>query len=71
MSAISMTGFGRGVYKSADGGASWALKNNGLPSHEPFAWRLAQSGDGTLYRSRDGADSWEKVPLPELLNCTC
>lgn len=86
---LYVTGFGRGVYKSADGGASWALKNNGLPSHEPFAWRLAQSGDGTLYlvvsrrsedgsigndldgalyRSRDGADSWEKVPLPEGVN---
>lgn len=86
---LYVTGFGRGVYKSADGGASWALKNNGLPSHEPFAWRLAQSGDGTLYlvlsrrsedgsigndldgalyRSRDGAESWEKVPLPEGVN---
>jgi photosystem II stability/assembly factor-like uncharacterized protein len=86
---LYVTGFGRGVYKSSDGGANWALKNNGLPSREPFAWRLAQSGDGTLYlvlsrrsedgsigndldgalyRSRDGADSWEKVPLPEGVN---
>jgi photosystem II stability/assembly factor-like uncharacterized protein len=86
---LYVTGFGRGVYKSTDGGATWALKNNGLPSHEPFAWRLAQSGDGTLYlvlsrrsedgsigndldgalyRSRNGAESWEKVPLPEGVN---
>ncbi len=26
------------------------------------------SADGALYRSRDGADTWEKVPLPEGLN---
>lgn len=86
---LYVTGFGRGVYKSTDGGATWALKNSGLPSHEPFAWRLAQSGDGTLYlvlsrrsddgsigndldgalyRSRNGAESWEKVPLPEGVN---
>jgi hypothetical protein len=91
---LYVAGFGRGVYKSSDGGATWAVKNNGLPAHEPFAWRLAQSGDGTLYlvvarrsddgsigsdqagndqdgalyRSRDGAESWEKVPLPEGVN---
>lgn len=86
---LYVTGFGQGVYKSTDGGATWALKNSGLPAHEPFAWRLAQSGDGTLYlvvsrrsddgsmgsdldgavyRSRNGAESWEKVSLPEGVN---
>jgi photosystem II stability/assembly factor-like uncharacterized protein len=86
---LYVTGFGRGVYKSSNGGSTWALKNKGLPLHEPFAWRLAQSGDGTLYlvlarrsedgaigngldgalyRSRNGAESWEKVPLPEGVN---
>ncbi len=86
---LYVTGFGRGVFKSTDGGASWAMKNNGLPVHEPFAWRLSQSGDGTLYlvlsrrsddgsigtdldgalyRSSNGAESWEKVPLPSGVN---
>lgn len=86
---LYVAGFGRGVYKSSDGGGSWSLKNNGLPAHEPFAWRLTQSGDGTLYlvvarrsddgsintgqdgalyRSRNGAESWEKAPLPEGVN---
>jgi photosystem II stability/assembly factor-like uncharacterized protein len=86
---LYVTGFGRGVYKSSDGGMTWALKNNGLPAHEPFAWRLTQAGDGTLYvvlarrsedgsigsdldgalyRSRNGAESWEKVALPEGVN---
>jgi photosystem II stability/assembly factor-like uncharacterized protein len=86
---LYVAGFGRGVYKSSDGGGSWSLKNNGLPAHEPFAWRLTQGGDGTLYlvvarrsddgsignsqdgalyRSRNGAESWEKVPLPEGVN---
>ena len=86
---LYVTGFGRGVYKSSDGGANWAPKNHGLPAHEPFAWRLTQSGDGSLflllarrsedgsigsdqdgalYRSRNGAESWELVPLPEGVN---
>ncbi len=86
---LYVTGFGRGVYKSSDGGASWSVKNNGLPAHEPFAWRLTQAGDGTLYlviarrsddgsigndldgalyRSRNGADTWEKVTLPDGVN---
>lgn len=86
---LYVAGFGRGVFKSTDGGATWALRNNGLPGPEPFAWRLSQSSDGTLYlvlarrsedgsiggsldgalyRSRNGAESWEKVPLPEGVN---
>jgi photosystem II stability/assembly factor-like uncharacterized protein len=51
--------FGKGVYKSVDGGVKWTLKNNGLP-HEPFAWRLESRRDGTLFlviarRSDDGS----------------
>ena len=86
---LYVTGFGRGVYKSMDGGATWALKNSGLPTHEPFAWRLSQSGvgtlylvlsrrsddgsigndlDGALYRSSNGAESWERVSLPPGVN---
>jgi photosystem II stability/assembly factor-like uncharacterized protein len=57
---LYVAGFGRGVYKSSDGGRTWALKNSGITQNEPFAWRLAQSSDGTLYvviarRSEDGS----------------
>jgi hypothetical protein len=43
------TGFGRGVYKSADSGKTWALKNDGIKEAHPFAWRFTQGKDGTLY----------------------
>jgi hypothetical protein len=43
------TAFGRGVFKSADDGRTWTLKNSGLEPAQPFAWRLARAGDGTLY----------------------
>jgi photosystem II stability/assembly factor-like uncharacterized protein len=80
-----VTAMGRGVYKSSDDGATWTLKNNGIAQHEPLAWRLARSGDGTLYvvvarrsedgsigtsgdgavyKSTDGAESWHAVNLP-------
>jgi photosystem II stability/assembly factor-like uncharacterized protein len=86
---LYVAGFGRGVFKSSDGGETWAIKNNGLPAKEPFAWRLAQDrqgvlylvvarrsengsigneGDGGLYRSEDGAGTWQKVSLPEGVN---
>ena len=42
-------GFGRGVFKSTDDGATWTLKNAGITEKQPFAWRLARAGDGTLY----------------------
>ena len=32
--------FGKGVYKSTDGGMSWEQKNNGIEGDEPFAWRI-------------------------------
>jgi photosystem II stability/assembly factor-like uncharacterized protein len=86
---LYVTGFGRGVFKSADGGKTWSLKNKGIEGKEPFAWRLARDRngvlylvvarrsedgsygndrDGALYRSRDGAETWEKLKLPEGLN---
>ena len=54
------TGFGRGVFKSEDGGKHWTLKNNGIAGAEPFAWRLAGDPRGALYvvvarRSNDGS----------------
>ena len=82
--------FGKGVFKSIDGGKTWESKNKGLPANEPFAWRLerrhtdgmlflviARRGedgstgteyDGSLYRSDDDAESWEKVELPSETN---
>jgi len=54
------TGFGRGVFKSEDGGRHWSLKNNGIAGAEPFAWRLAGDPRRALYlvvarRSNDGS----------------
>ena len=43
------TGFGKGVFKSSDNGKTWALKNDGITEAHPFAWRLTQTKEGTLY----------------------
>src|SRR5205085_4310517 len=53
--------FGKGVYKSTDGGKSWKKKNNGITGDEPFAWRITRrEKDGALFlvinrRSEDGS----------------
>ena len=53
--------FGKGVYKSTDGGKTWEQKNQGLEGDEPFAWRIERRrGDGVLFlivcrRSEDGS----------------
>ena len=87
---LYVAGFGQGVFKSADGGQSWTLKNAGLPATEPFAWRLVQAPNGTLYlivarrsedsrygtpldgalyRSTDGAETWQRLDtLPDGVN---
>lgn len=86
---LYVAAFGRGVYRSTDGGRHWALANKGIEGAEPFAWRLAQDSrgtlylvvarrredgsfgnlhDGALYRSTDGAGSWERMPLPAGVN---
>lgn len=57
---LYLTAMGRGVYKSVDGGITWALKNGGIEENEPLAWRLARGPDGALYlviarRSDDGS----------------
>lgn len=77
--------FENGVYKSTDDGHTWTQKNNGFGKN-PYAWRLTQLPDGTLYvimcwgvrdgveldgelyKSTDGAEHWERVPLPEGVN---
>ena len=82
--------FGKGVYKSVDGGKTWKQKNHGISGREPFAWRIIKreqdgvlflvvsrrsedgsinnDGDGAVYRSADGAESWTKMVLPEGTN---
>jgi photosystem II stability/assembly factor-like uncharacterized protein len=70
-------GFGDGVYKSLDGGASWTnmgLKDSGHismirfhPQDSNIVFVAAQGplwnsgGDRGLYRSRDGGGSWERI----------
>ena len=78
--------FGKGVYKSTNGGQSWVQKNNGIAGAEPFAWRIERresdgtlflivsrrstdgsignSGDGAVYRSSNGAETWTRLTLP-------
>jgi photosystem II stability/assembly factor-like uncharacterized protein len=58
---------GRGIWKTTDGGKTWAEKNSGLPSN-PECRQLEATPDGTLlytllgngqiYVSRDKADTW-------------
>jgi photosystem II stability/assembly factor-like uncharacterized protein len=57
---LYVAAFGRGIWKSSDDGRSWKLKNHGITQEQPFAWRLAQASDGTLYvllarRSENGS----------------
>jgi len=53
--------FGKGVYKSIDGGMHWEQKNNGIEGAQPFTWRITRrESDGTLFlvvsrRSSDGS----------------
>jgi photosystem II stability/assembly factor-like uncharacterized protein len=81
--------FGKGVFKSVDGGRSWIKKNSGIEGIEPFVWRISRRKkgelllivcrrsddgsignefDGALYRSSDGAETWQKIGLPEGTN---
>lgn len=57
---LYVAAFGKGVYKSVDGGDHWVLKNNGISGSQPMAWRLVQDPGGVLYlivarRSSDGS----------------
>lgn len=42
--------FGKGVYKSTDGGRTWLQKNKGINIREPFSWRIVKNDKtGLLY----------------------
>jgi photosystem II stability/assembly factor-like uncharacterized protein len=42
--------FGKGVYKSKDGGKTWEQKNNGIEGTEPLAWSMVRRAhDGALF----------------------
>lgn len=82
--------FGKGVYKSIDGGSTWVQKNEGIEGAQPFTFRIEQresdgalflivsrrsedgsignDGDGALYKSTDGAETWTKMTLPDGCN---
>ena len=61
--------FGKGVYKTTDGGLTWEQKNKGIVGAEPFAWRIERrESDGALFvvvsrRSEDGSigNEWDGV----------
>ncbi len=52
--------FGKGVYKSIDGGKTWKQKNVGIEGSQPAAWRITKRKDGELFlivsrKSDDGS----------------
>ena len=47
--SLYVTGFGRGVFRSDDGGDSWSLKNHGLPAARALRLAPGEGGDGALY----------------------
>ena len=64
-----------GVWRSADGGDTWALSTSGLPAdyevYHVFASpafaadrTLYLAGFGPLFRSTDGGDTWARVVIP-------
>jgi photosystem II stability/assembly factor-like uncharacterized protein len=53
-------GFGKGVYKSIDDGASWQQKNEGIEENNPATLRITRRSDGELFlvvsrKSDDGS----------------
>lgn len=58
--ALYVCVFGKGVYKSYDEGASWQIKNTGLPARQPFAWQITRRDSDSallLVVSRRSEDS--------------
>ena len=67
----------KGVYKSADRGITWNVRNNGLESLNIRSLALSPSDSSTiylgtngtgLYRSRDGGEHWQVMPLTLVLS---
>ncbi len=57
---LYVCGFGKGVYKSIDDGASWQQKNRGIKENNPATWRISRRSDGELFlvvsrKSDDGS----------------
>ncbi len=60
-----------GVYRSTDGGATWAALTQGLPTHGAATALVAVPGAGNavyaafegsgIFRSTDGGDHWQRV----------
>jgi len=46
---LYVCGFGKGVFKSVDGGANWKLMNKGLSDKNLNAWRMERLPDGSLF----------------------
>jgi photosystem II stability/assembly factor-like uncharacterized protein len=60
LASYTFAAFGRGVYKSTDGGRSWRLKNKGISQSQPLAGRLTLDPCRTRYvilarRSEEGS----------------
>ena len=62
----------KGIYKSIDHGATWKASNSGLQSLNIRSLVISPADPGTLYvgtngtglyRSRDGGEHWDAVPL--------
>ncbi len=68
-------GTSEGIYESLDGGETWLPKNNGLENlniralamdpKDPRILYCGTNGSG-LYKSRDGATSWNSISLTRL-----
>lgn len=72
--ALGFSGSVSGVLKTVDGGTSWFAASQGLPSTPPISaigvapsapstvYALAAGTPGLVFRSVDGAASWDAVP---------
>ena len=68
-----------GLYKSTDGGETWSKKTRGLPalmgrigvkvapSNPKVVYVIAETREGTLFRSKDGGESFETVSTDRAL----
>lgn len=81
-SGLDNGGPGSGIWRSVDGGDTWAKLTNGIPDKQPIGriglavaptnpdrvYALIQSQDGVLYESKDLGEHWAKVSDNALLN---